>query len=85
MKPLEKAIQDKDTIYSIISGSALNSCGHGPSLTYPGKEAQEKVYRDAFATGSRTPADVCFAEFHGTGTSVGDPIECNAAGKVFKR
>lgn len=68
LKPLENAIRDNDNIYSVICGSALNSCGRGPSLTYSGEEAQQQVYRDAFDSApGRSPADVCFAEFHGTG------------------
>jgi acyl transferase domain-containing protein len=41
------------------------------------------VIRDALANGGVAPAEVGYVETHGTGTSLGDPIEVQALGAVF--
>ena len=44
---------------------------HGPS--------QQQVLRAALAVGSTDPSSIMALEMHGTGTSLGDPIEIGAA------
>jgi acyl transferase domain-containing protein/acyl-coenzyme A synthetase/AMP-(fatty) acid ligase/enoyl-CoA hydratase/carnithine racemase/acyl carrier protein len=56
-----------------IAGSAVRSDGRSASLTAPNGESQRALI-DACVTRARGAAYEC-AEMHGTGTSLGDPIE----------
>ena len=53
--------------------------GRSSSLTAPNGPAQQAVILEALAAASLTPADISALEMHGTGTSLGDPIEMGAA------
>eukprot|EP00921_Rhytidocystis_pertsovi_P024146 GHVQ01038803.1.p1 GENE.GHVQ01038803.1~~GHVQ01038803.1.p1 ORF type:complete len:2600 (-),score=237.12 GHVQ01038803.1:389-8188(-) len=83
LKRLDDAIGAGDHIYAVIRGSALNSSGGGPSLTYPSASQQSELINKAFERAHVHPNDVACAELHATSTSVGDPIECNAFGSVI--
>lgn len=85
LKPLRAALVDNDHIYSVVLGSAINSNGARAPLHAPSGPAQQDCILAAFKDAGRSPKDVDFVELHCTGTAVGDPIECNAAGPVFAR
>lgn len=70
-------------ILAVISGSAVNQDGRSSGLTAPSGTAQERVIRDALANANKSPRDVGYIEAHGTGTSLGDPIELDALQNVF--
>ena len=83
LKRLSDAERDGDRILALIRGSAINQDGRSSGLTAPNGAAQEAVIRDALANAGLTPPDISLIEAHGTGTSLGDPIEMNALGRVF--
>jgi acyl transferase domain-containing protein/NADPH:quinone reductase-like Zn-dependent oxidoreductase/acyl carrier protein len=83
LKRLEDAIADGDRILALIRGSAVNQDGPSSGLTAPNGPSQESVIRDALADGAVNPQDVSYIEAHGTGTSLGDPIEVQALGAIF--
>ncbi|KAH7918142.1 ketoacyl-synt-domain-containing protein, partial [Leucogyrophana mollusca] len=85
IKRLDRAVDDGDAIYSVLTGSAINANGKGKSLTMPEGDMQAETIRDAYANAKRDPAEAFYVELHATGTKVGDPIETNAAGKVFSK
>ncbi len=78
LKRFSDAIADGDPIRAVIRGSAMNQDGHTNGITAPNGIAQraviERALRDAGVDG---PA-VGYVETHGTGTSLGDPIEVEA-------
>jgi acyl transferase domain-containing protein len=78
LKSLEEAQRDEDNILAVLNGSAINQDGRSSGLTVPNGPSQEKGIRDALMDRSLTPADVGYLEAHGTGTSLGDPIEANS-------
>ncbi len=78
LKPLSKALTDRDTVLAVIRGSAINQDGRSNGLTAPNGPSQEMVIRAAIADAQLNPADISFVETHGTGTSLGDPIEVQA-------
>ncbi|KAI6098831.1 putative nonribosomal peptide synthetase [Pisolithus croceorrhizus] len=55
------------------------------SLTMPEGDMQAETIKEAYRVARRDPAETFFVELHATGTKVGDPIETNAAGKVFSK
>jgi myxalamid-type polyketide synthase MxaE and MxaD len=83
LKPLSKALADRDPIYAIIRGSAVNQDGRSNGLMAPNPQAQEAVLREAYRRAAVSPADVQYVEAHGTGTLLGDPIEAKALGAVL--
>ncbi|NEP25237.1 type I polyketide synthase [Moorena sp. SIO3I6] len=85
VKPLSKALIDKDPIYAVIRGSAVNQDGRTNGLTAPNRDAQEAVLVSAYQHAGISPSDVQYVETHGTGTLLGDPIEAMALGNVLKR
>ncbi|MCB9450589.1 MAG: type I polyketide synthase [Anaerolineaceae bacterium] len=78
LKRLSQAQADGDTILAVIRGSATNHGGASSGFTVPNKHAQEAVIRAALADARVEPARVGYIEAHGTGTSLGDPIEIRA-------
>lgn len=75
LKPLEKAIEDKDHIYGVIKGSAVSHAGSGTTITTPNAKAQARTIQQAQQNAGVTPESIQFFQTHGTGTPVGDPIE----------
>ncbi|MEY9860422.1 acyl transferase domain-containing protein/D-arabinose 1-dehydrogenase-like Zn-dependent alcohol dehydrogenase/acyl carrier protein [Catenulispora sp. GAS73] len=65
-------------IHAIIPGSAINQDGASNGLTAPNGPAQTRVIQQALTNAGLTPDDVDSIEAHGTGTTLGDPIEAGA-------
>ncbi|NEO43915.1 MAG: type I polyketide synthase [Moorea sp. SIO4A3] len=85
LKPLAKAIQDKDHIYGVIKGTAINHGGRARTLTSPNLYAQAQVLVNAYKDGKVAPNTISYIEAHGTGTPLGDPIEINGLKRAFKQ
>ncbi len=83
LKRLSDAIKNQDHILAVIRGSAVNHDGQSNGLTAPNGSAQEAVIRQALANANVQPKDIQYIEVHGTGTSLGDPIEVLALAKVL--
>lgn len=86
LKRLNDAIKDGDHIYSIIKGSSVNNDGAVKvGYTAPGVEGQAEVIMDAHNRAGVNPEQITYVETHGTGTSLGDPIEIAALTKAFRK
>ena len=83
LKRLGDAQRDGDRIWAVIRGSAVNQDGRSTGLTAPNVLAQEALLRQALKDGGVDPEAVGYVETHGTGTSLGDPIEVQALREVF--
>ena len=83
LKRLSQAIADGNRVLAVILGSAVNQDGRSGGLTVPNGVAQERLIRDALASARLQPSDVSYIEAHGTGTSLGDPIEMHSLRSVF--
>ncbi|HLF25324.1 MAG TPA: beta-ketoacyl synthase N-terminal-like domain-containing protein [Anaerolineae bacterium] len=83
LKRLSDALAEGDEILAVIRGTAINHDGRSSGLTAPNGLAQEAVIRAALANAGLEPHAVSYVETHGTGTSLGDPIEVGALGNVF--
>ncbi|MHA1661068.1 MAG: SDR family NAD(P)-dependent oxidoreductase [Promethearchaeota archaeon] len=83
LKPLNKAIKDRDNIYAVIKGSAINQDGKSSDLTAPSAKAQSEVISEAWQKAQIDPTAISYIEAHGTGTKLGDPIEVDGINKAF--
>jgi len=84
LKPLTRAREDGDHIYAVIRATAENHGGHATSLTAPNPKAQAQLLISAYEKAGIPPDTVGYIETHGTGTSLGDPIEINGLKEAFE-
>jgi polyketide synthase PksN len=84
LKPLSKAIAEGDCIHAVIRGSSENHGGRTNSLTAPNPNAQADLLISAYTAAGIDPSTVNYIEAHGTGTSLGDPIEINGLKMAFE-
>ncbi|MCB0190966.1 MAG: SDR family NAD(P)-dependent oxidoreductase [Anaerolineae bacterium] len=83
LKRLTDAQADGDHILALIRGSAMNQDGASSGFTTPNGQAQQALIRRALKNAGVEPHHVAYIEAHGTGTSLGDPIEVGAIAEVF--
>ncbi len=85
LKRYQEALRDKDHIYGVIKGSAINSDGfRGSSLTAPSAQGQKEAIIKAWERAGISGKDVTEIEAHGTGTLIGDPIEVEGLQSSFE-
>ncbi|EAZ91776.1 type I polyketide synthase [Crocosphaera chwakensis] len=83
LKRLSDAVANGDNLLGVIRGTAMNQDGRSSGLTVPNGQAQQACIRAALKDGQVDPSQVNYIETHGTGTSLGDPIEAKALTDVF--
>ncbi|MDC8758415.1 amino acid adenylation domain-containing protein [Janthinobacterium fluminis] len=83
LKPLEQAIADGDHVYAVIKAVTVNHGGKTNGYTVPNPHAQADVVARALREAGVDPRTVSYLEAHGTGTSLGDPIEIAGLSKAF--
>jgi acyl transferase domain-containing protein len=84
LKRLSQALQDEDSIYAVIRGSAWNNDGAGKiGYTAPSIEGQVAVIREAQRVAGINANRIGYVETHGTATELGDSIEIAALSEVF--
>ena len=83
LKRMSDVDQTNERPYAVINGSAVNQDGGSNGLTAPNGIAQDTVIRKALNMAGIEPKDVSYIEAHGTGTSLGDPIEMNTLHSIF--
>jgi amino acid adenylation domain-containing protein len=84
LKKLKNALKDRDHIYAVIKGSAINNDGFGKvGYTAPGVEGQANVIISAQKAAGVDPESIGYIETHGTGTRAGDSIEIEALKLAF--
>lgn len=84
LKPLGKALENRDRIYAVIKGGAVNHDGRAMTISSPNPAAQEKVLCAAWENAGINPCDIGYIEAHGTGTTLGDPIEIQGIRNAFR-
>jgi len=84
LKPLSRALKDRDRIYAVIRGMAVNHGGKTNGYTVPNPIAQAAVIKGAMARSKIAPREVSYIEAHGTGTLLGDPIEISSLSKAYE-
>ncbi|MCX7923433.1 MAG: SDR family NAD(P)-dependent oxidoreductase [Clostridia bacterium] len=85
LKPLDQAVKDRDNIYAVIKGSAVNNDGATNGITAPSPETQAEVIASAWEDAGINPETISYIEAHATGTVLGDPIEAKGLKLAFEK
>lgn len=72
-------------VLAVIRATAINQNGRSATLTAPNIAAQRSVMEEALQRAAIRDRDVDYIEAHGSGTSLGDPIEWQAIRDVYLR
>jgi acyl transferase domain-containing protein len=83
IKPLNRAVEDRDHIYGIIKGTVMNHGGKTNGFTVPNPNAQSRLIEEGLSKAGISPKTISYIEAHGTGTALGDPIEITALTKAY--
>ncbi|MFF8848073.1 beta-ketoacyl synthase N-terminal-like domain-containing protein [Streptomyces sp. NPDC015127] len=84
LKRLEQALADRDHIYAVIAGTAVNNDGSFKAgYTAPSVSGQVDVIQQALAVSDVPASAIGYVEAHGTGTFLGDPIEVAALTQAY--
>ena len=85
LKRADEAMRDGDHIHAIIRGYAVNNDGSTKvSYMAPSVDGQAEAIATAQALAGIDVSTIRYIEAHGTGTSLGDPIEVAALTKAFR-
>lgn len=84
LKRYNDAVSDGDDISAVVLGTAINNDGSLKiGYTAPRIDGQAKAIAEAYSKAGISADTISYVETHGTGTSLGDPIEVEALTKVF--
>ena len=72
-------------VLALMRGSAVNQDGASNGLTAPNGPSQQRVISQALASAGLSPSQVDAIEGHGTGTTLGDPVEAQALAATYGR
>merc|ERR1712115_608760 len=83
---LLKTIDNTDSglVCATLLGTNVKSDGKSTSITAPNGLAQQNLISKTHEISGIKSNDVDYIEAHGTGTSLGDPIEVDALAGVFE-
>lgn len=81
---IERATDLGLPIFAVVDSVIGNHNGsRTPSITAPSVDAQVELLSDSLSMANVEPESISYIEAHGTGTSLGDPIEVDALSRVF--
>jgi acyl transferase domain-containing protein/acyl carrier protein/ribosomal protein S18 acetylase RimI-like enzyme len=83
LKPLARALDDGDTVWALLRGSAVNHGGRAAGLTVPNPSSQAALVAQAYRAAGIDLRRAGYIEAHGTGTPLGDPIEIKGLRDAF--
>ncbi|MBW0118904.1 type I polyketide synthase, partial [Pseudonocardia abyssalis] len=78
------ARRDGDRVRGIVKGVAVNHGGRTTRYSAPSPKAQRDVITAALADADVHPDSIGMIEAHGTGTSLGDPIEIDGLTRAWR-
>lgn len=84
LKPLKRALQDKDPIYGLVKETGINHGGNAQTMTSPNPSAQADLIIQTVQKAQIPFNSIQYIECHGTGTPLGDPVEVNGLKKAYK-
>lgn len=85
LKPLDKAIKDRDHVYAVIPASAFDHAGRSSGYAAPNPNSQASLINGVLVQSGIHPEWIGYVEGHGTGTELGDSLEIAALTQAFER
>jgi acyl transferase domain-containing protein len=86
LKRLSDAIADRNKIYGIIEGSAINNDGSDKAgFTAPSLKGQSDLIYDLISASQIDVENISYIETHGTATELGDTIEYLALESTYNK
>ncbi|GLZ40295.1 non-ribosomal peptide synthetase [Actinokineospora sp. NBRC 105648] len=84
LKPLSRALADRDNVLAVIRGAAVNHNGYrAASMGAPSQVAQAEVITEAWRDADVDPRTLGYVECHGSATPLGDVVEVDALRRAF--
>lgn len=83
LQSIGQAKANGSRIQAILKSSCVNQDGPSSGLTVPNGVAQASLLEQSLQAAGLNPEEIDYIECHGTGTSLGDPIEMEAISKVY--
>ncbi|MBR4741317.1 MAG: type I polyketide synthase, partial [Desulfovibrio sp.] len=81
LETLDAALKAGHPIQAVIKAIGTNCDGRTSGIALPSSQAQEDLLKHIYAAADCAADSLSFLEAHGTGTSVGDPLEAQAIGR----
>ncbi len=85
VKRLSAAVAAGDRVHAVIVATEVNTDGRTSGMTVPSVEMQASLLRAVYKRAGVGADNLSYFEAHGTGTPIGDPIECEAVGRALGR
>ena len=83
LKRYSDALLDQQQIYAVIEASRVNHDGSTNGLMSPNSNSQKELILSLYKDACIDTNDIGYIEAHGTGTSIGDPIEIKGLTQAF--
>lgn len=83
IKATSRCHQSGDNIRAVIRNTGINQDGRTVGISTPSAEAQARLVRPVYESAHLDPRHTSYIEAHGTGTTVGDPLEATAFKTTF--
>ncbi|KAH3806521.1 phenolphthiocerol/phthiocerol polyketide synthase subunit C-like [Dreissena polymorpha] len=83
LKRLQDAQRDGNKIWGMVMSGTNQDGQHAQPITKPAQDQQQKLIKQIITKFHIDKSKIQVIEAHGTGTPVGDPVECNALGTVL--
>jgi 3-oxoacyl-(acyl-carrier-protein) synthase/acyl carrier protein len=84
LKRLSDAEADHDHIHGVVLASGTNQDGKTNGITAPSANSQMDLVRTVYDRHDIDATSIGYVEMHGTGTTLGDAIELDALGTVYR-
>jgi polyketide synthase PksL len=85
LKSLDAAVEDGDYIYAVIKGTAITNAGVRNGFTVPNPRLQALAITKALDDAKVDARSISYLEGHGSGTSLGDPIEIKGLSIAYEK
>ncbi|UXY16151.1 SDR family NAD(P)-dependent oxidoreductase [Chitiniphilus purpureus] len=85
LKPLSRAIAERDHIYGVLAASVCEHSGRSNGYAAPNPNSQARLIEQALDKAGVDAESIGYVEGHGTGTQLGDSLEVVSMTQAFRK